>query len=322
MPVPSPVEDLTSLVICELRDDASSAYTETACNRPWGASWFLLKSAVLSPSTTSLTSRASPPSSSESASFATMARSHEDADPAAQPEASPRSRATHEIDLPPRTSTRTPTSFDSPSDWESSTAKRQRPACSGGSLRSGIARRKAASMSFRPNGELCIGECFRSQSAAAVRGAIERRSQAVTAYATAELAGTPQVTSVEDVTLPIKVHLENSTGVLGSNCYIGSSSSPIKLHLVTGKSGSLTGKEPKYVFDPVTEIVKGSGGTFVDGTFTAPSANGCVLTLFGFIPISINGVINATSGLPAGSGINNTVQNYSIEIVEAALVYP
>jgi hypothetical protein len=146
-------------------------------------------------------------------------------------------------------------------------------------------------------------------------------SSALTLYATAELAGTVKVNTVENVELPLKVHLENSTGVLGPNCYIGSASNPINLHLTTGTSGTQTGKTPNYVFTPATEILTGSGGKFVDGTFKAPEANGCVLTLFGFIPISINGVIDATSGLPATSG-NYTSQNYNIELVESELVYP
>jgi hypothetical protein len=146
--------------------------------------------------------------------------------------------------------------------------------------------------------------------------------EALTLYATPELAGVPTVNNVEDITLPLKVHLENSTGLLGPNCYIGSVASPINLHLVTGTSGKLTGKEPTYVFEPVREILQASNGTFVDGTFTAPAASGCTLTLFGFIPISLNGVIDATSGLPAGSGINYTHQNFNLEITAANLVYP
>jgi hypothetical protein len=145
--------------------------------------------------------------------------------------------------------------------------------------------------------------------------------EALTLYATAELAGEVKVNNVEDIMLPLKVHLENTTGVLGSKCYVGSTSSPITMHLVTGTSGSLTGKAPTYVFNPATEIVKGTAGTFVDGTFSAPGASGCVLTLFGVIPVSINGIINIASGLPAASG-NEAVQNYNIEIVESELVYP
>jgi hypothetical protein len=146
-------------------------------------------------------------------------------------------------------------------------------------------------------------------------------SSALTLYATAELAGTPSINTVEDVSLPLKVHLENSTGVLGSNCYIGSASAPINLHLVTGTSGSLTGTVPNYVFNPATEIVKGTAGKFVDGTFKAPEAHGCVLTLFGFIPVNIDGVIDLASGLPASTG-NFTNQIYNIEVVESELVYP
>jgi hypothetical protein len=146
--------------------------------------------------------------------------------------------------------------------------------------------------------------------------------EALTLYATAELAGTVNIQDVEHLTLPLKVHLENSTGVLGSKCYIGSTTSPINLHLTTGTSGKLTGKAPTYVYDFEKEILHANNGTFVDGTFTAPGASGCTLTLFGFIPISINGVINATSGLPAGSGVNYTSQNYNLENAGAENVYP
>jgi len=145
-------------------------------------------------------------------------------------------------------------------------------------------------------------------------------SDALTLYATAELAGQPIITSAEDVTLPLKMHLENSTGVLGSSCYIGSSSSPVMLHLVTGTSGSLTGVAPEYEFLE-TGILKATGGTFVDGTFKAPAASGCVLKLLGFIPVNIDGVINLASGLPASSG-NYTSQKFNLEVTSSELVYP
>jgi hypothetical protein len=145
-------------------------------------------------------------------------------------------------------------------------------------------------------------------------------------YAVTELAGTPKVKSVENVELPVKVHLINSA--LGNNCYVGSTANPIKFHLITGTTAPpapakpITGKAPKYVFDPATEIVTGTAGTFVDNSFSAPGASGCVLTLFGIIPISINGLVNSVSGLPAAAGTNEAVQNYDIEIVESELVYP
>ncbi len=151
--------------------------------------------------------------------------------------------------------------------------------------------------------------------------------EALTLYATTELAGTPIIGGVEFAVLPVKVHLENSTGVLGKNCYVGSSSSPIVLNLTTGTTAPpppnkpITGKVPVIGFEPVREIQTATGGTYVDNSFAAPGANGCVLTLFGFIPISINGLVNAQSGLPAAAGTNETVQNFHAELVNAEFPY-
>jgi hypothetical protein len=144
---------------------------------------------------------------------------------------------------------------------------------------------------------------------------------ALSLYATTETAGTPFLISATEVTLPIKVHLETPSGVLGPNCRVGSDSNPITLHLTTGTSGVLTGHEAVFSFNPTLEISKFSNGEFVDGTFTAPGANGCVLTLFGFLPISINGLVNSQSGLPAGSGTNETEQEFTEELVNSEFAY-
>jgi len=150
--------------------------------------------------------------------------------------------------------------------------------------------------------------------------------EALTLYATTELAGTAIIGGTAFAQLPIKVHLENSTGVLGKSCYVGSSSAPIVLNLTTGTTAPpppnkpITGKEPFLEFEPTYEIQKANNGTYVDNSFAAPGANGCVLTLFGFIPISINGLVNAQSGLPAAAGTNATVQNFDAEVVNN--VYP
>jgi hypothetical protein len=152
-------------------------------------------------------------------------------------------------------------------------------------------------------------------------------SDALTLYATTELAGTPIIGGLEFAVLPIKVHLENSTGVLGKNCYVGSSTSPIVLNLITGTTKPpapnkpITGKVPTISFEPTLEILKATGGVFVDNSFAAPGANGCVLTLFGFIPISINGLVNAASGLPSAAGKNETTQNFNAELVNAEFPY-
>jgi hypothetical protein len=147
-------------------------------------------------------------------------------------------------------------------------------------------------------------------------------SDALTLYAVTELAGQPEFEGLEHINLPIKVHLENSTGVLGHKCYVGSNSNPIVLHLTTGTSGALTGANPTPEFDPATEILHLNNGKYVDNTFSAPGANGCTLTLLGFLPISLNGLVNLQSGLPAGPGTNETTQVIDTEIVEEPLVYP
>jgi hypothetical protein len=150
-------------------------------------------------------------------------------------------------------------------------------------------------------------------------------SEALTLYATTELAGTPILGGLDLAILPIKVHLEHS--VLGKNCYVGSTSNPIKLNLITGTTAPpapnkpISGKKPTLTFEPVREILQAKGGTYVDNSFAAPGASGCVLTLFGFIPISINGLVNAQSGLPSPAGTNETVQNFNAELASSEFVY-
>lgn len=144
-------------------------------------------------------------------------------------------------------------------------------------------------------------------------------------YAVTELAG-PADPFSEIATLPIKVHLINP--VLGNNCYVGSNSNPIVLKLTAGTTNPpppnepITGKEPTISFDEEKEIISLNDGTFVDNSFAAPGATGCVLTLFGFLPISINGLVNSQSGLPSPAGNNETVQNFDAEIAVLSAVYP
>jgi hypothetical protein len=151
-------------------------------------------------------------------------------------------------------------------------------------------------------------------------------SEALTLYAVTELAGVPSGFTLNSVTIPIKVHLETPSGVLGSTCYVGSNTNPITLHLITGTTSPpppnkpITGKEAEFSFDE-KQIIHLNNGTFVDNSFSAPGASGCELKLFGFIPISLNGFVNSQSGLPAAAGTNEAVQNFNLEFVERALVY-
>jgi hypothetical protein len=151
-------------------------------------------------------------------------------------------------------------------------------------------------------------------------------SEALTLYGTTELAAPPSNFTVSSVTIPIKVHLTTPSGVLGNTCYIGSNSNPITLNLITGTTNPpapnkpITGKEPTPSFD-AKEILHLDNGIYVDNSFAVPGASGCVLKLFGFIPISLNGFVNSQAGLPSAAGHNEARQNFSIEIVERVNVY-
>lgn len=152
--------------------------------------------------------------------------------------------------------------------------------------------------------------------------------EALTLYATTELAGTPDVNIFEEpVELPIKAHLETPSGVLGKNCYIGSNTNPIKLNLITGTTSPpapnkpITGKAPSFEFNETNMISYLKGGQFVDNSFAAPGANGCTLTLFGFIPISLNSIVNSQSGVPSPAGTNETRQNFNVEMTDSEIVY-
>lgn len=151
---------------------------------------------------------------------------------------------------------------------------------------------------------------------------------ALSLYATTELAGTPDLNPfAEPIEIPIKVHLTTPSGVLGKNCYVGSDSNPINLSLITGTTNPpppnkpISGSAPELKFQPDGTILF-DNGTFVDNSFSAPGASGCTLTLFGFIPVSINGLVNFQSGLPSAAGNNATTQNFDIEAAEETLVYP
>jgi hypothetical protein len=151
-------------------------------------------------------------------------------------------------------------------------------------------------------------------------------SEALTLYAETEAAGIPNMKDPEHPKLPIKVHLIHS--VLGSKCYVGSNTSPIQLNLTLGTTSPPPPNKPisggfgEVFVDEVTHIVHFKDLKYVDNSFAAPGANGCTLTLFGFIPISINGLVNTQSGLPSPAGKNETIQNQDLELVPEFVVYP
>jgi hypothetical protein len=136
-------------------------------------------------------------------------------------------------------------------------------------------------------------------------------------YATTELAGTVSLSEIalelEEGTalvLPVKVKLENE--LFGSECYIGSSSEPIKLEL--SSSPTVGGKFGKTSTRAGGGILVISENTLAGNSFSAPEATGC--GLFGLL----DGLINSKLGLPAKTGnsavLNGTLEQASSELVE------
>jgi hypothetical protein len=144
-------------------------------------------------------------------------------------------------------------------------------------------------------------------------------------YADIELAGMPDPPLLETVSLPVKIHL--TSPLLGSNCYIGSNAEPIVLDLITGTTSPpapnspITGTEGEIAFTP-NEVLDVDNGTYVDNSFAAPEANGCVLTISGYSPTPIDTLINSRIGLPAAAGLNTAILEFDTELVEDAVVYP
>jgi hypothetical protein len=106
------------------------------------------------------------------------------------------------------------------------------------------------------------------------------------------------------VTLPVKIHLSNP--LLGSDCYIGSNSSPIVLKpetLVVPPKSSTATFDPDGTPDPNGTMLQVtlSGGTLADSTFAVPGASGCG-------PLGVaDPAVDLKEGLPSPSGDNSLV---------------
>lgn len=124
------------------------------------------------------------------------------------------------------------------------------------------------------------------------------------------------------VKLPVKVHLENP--LLGSSCYIGSSSSPIWWNLTTGSTKPPAGTAPihgtsgKLTFPEKEEIAQFEGASLVDNAWSAPAATGCGGFLVEYI---LDPIINASVGVPSAAGKNVAkLEKTRISVAEASAV--
>jgi hypothetical protein len=122
------------------------------------------------------------------------------------------------------------------------------------------------------------------------------------------------------LSLPLKVRLENS--LLGSECYIGSSSSPVTLNLTTGTTSPKAPNKPiKGKLGETSERAEGgigviTGNTLVDNTFSAPEASGCG-GIFSFL---IDPIVDSKLGLPSADGNNTAILNNTVEQATAEIV--
>jgi hypothetical protein len=113
------------------------------------------------------------------------------------------------------------------------------------------------------------------------------------------------------LSLPLKLHLENP--LLGSECYIGSSSSPVTFNLTTGTTSPpepnkpISGKlgEVAFLESEGIEYTQITNTTLVDNAFSTPGASGCG-GIFSFL---LDPIIDAKLGLPSVAGHNTTIQN-------------
>jgi hypothetical protein len=115
--------------------------------------------------------------------------------------------------------------------------------------------------------------------------------------------------------LPIKVHLENA--ILGSNCYLGSTSSPIVIPFTTGTSGKLKGSAGTFSANEAFTLLTFSGGRLVNNTFSAPGVSGCGGFLVEYL---LDPLVNSILGVPSASGTNSAILEGKIQDAAAAAV--
>jgi hypothetical protein len=108
--------------------------------------------------------------------------------------------------------------------------------------------------------------------------------------------------------LPIKIHLENP--FLGSNCYVGSESSPIIWELTSGKTAPPAPNTPINGFGGEGAFLEGGriielkNNVLVDNAWAAPGATGCGGSL---VELLLDPVVNVSAGLPAEAGHNTAI---------------
>ncbi|MGN6587242.1 MAG: hypothetical protein ACTHKT_07195 [Solirubrobacterales bacterium] len=121
--------------------------------------------------------------------------------------------------------------------------------------------------------------------------------------------------------LPVKVKLDNP--FLGSNCYIGSNSNPIKLNLTTGTTSPpppntpISGSPGELVGEEEGAIIAEKNNSLVDNSFASPGANGCGGLLFSW---AVDPFVNSILGVPSAAGHNTAILSGTTWIADANAV--
>jgi len=123
------------------------------------------------------------------------------------------------------------------------------------------------------------------------------------------------------LSMPVKVKLDNP--FLGSNCYIGSNSNPIKLNLTTGSTSppppntSISGSPGEFEGLEEFRIILLKENKLVDNSFAAPGANGCGGFLFSW---AVDPFVNSILGVPSAAGTNTAILQGNTYLGEAGYV--
>jgi hypothetical protein len=127
------------------------------------------------------------------------------------------------------------------------------------------------------------------------------------------------------LTLPVRVHLENS--FLGSGCYIGSKAHPVVVEFTTGTTSPpapnkpITGKVGEIETKESGNIIIVNNNSLVNNSFAAPEAEGCgSQILFGLFTGLIDKAVGSEVGLPSAAGNNTAILNGKQELADVAAV--
>jgi hypothetical protein len=112
--------------------------------------------------------------------------------------------------------------------------------------------------------------------------------------------------------LPVKIKLNNA--FLGSECYIGSASSPVVLNLMTGTTSPSGPNKPISGRLGTLEFLEGvisiGGNSLVDNAFSTPGANGCG----GLFAPLVDQLVDSIVGVPSAAGHNAATLNGKLEV--------